>query len=147
MKWIAIVSIAAALGLAYFAWQTHGALEETRVEVRSVRAQLTQAQADTRKARTEAEAAAKEASHARIAAEQAGAEAKSARAFLDAERGMNLKLREDIALLQQRIAMGSRAPAASPAALPMPMLVRPQQPMVIRAVPAPAPQGVAVPAR
>lgn len=147
MKWIAIASIAAALGIGYFAWQTHGALQETRVEVRSVKAQLTQAQAELRKAHTEMEAARQEASSAKLAADQLRVEANSNRVFLDAERAMNLKLREDMAMLQQRLLSGGRgAPPPSPALALPPMLVRPQ-PVGVRALPTPVPQSAAQPAR
>ena len=146
MKWIAIAAIAAALGIGYFAWQTHGALQEARVEARSAKAQLTQAQADLRKAHGEMEAARNEASAAKLAADQARAEANSNRVFLDAERAMNLKLREDMAMLQQRLATAGRSAPPTPALALPPMLVRPQ-PVGVRALPAPAPQSAAQPAR
>ena len=80
-----------------------------------------------------------------MAFEQQRVELNAAKAFLDSERTATARVREELAMAKEQIAFMSKSRAAqSGAGYPAPMLVRPQAPMVIRAVPAPAPQGNAV---
>ena len=147
--------VAAVLGLAAlaaggFAWHTHQALGEARRELAGLKTQLDKAKADIKTAQTEAEKQRKEAEAQKIALEQAHSELNTSRQFLEAERAMNTRLREQLVLAMSRAAQprpSSAQPQLPPGlVLPQPL---PQRPLEIRIAPnrGPTSIGVGVPAR
>lgn len=147
--------LAAALGLAAlaagggFAWHQHQALGEAQRELAGLKAQLDKAKADLKTVQAEAEKQRKEADMQKAALDQAQSELNSARNFLEAERAMNARLREEVILAIARAAQTRPAAAqALPPGLVLPQLA-PQRPLEVRIAPnrGPTSIGVGVPAR
>ena len=132
MKWLAIVALAIAAAAGFTAWQKNSALGEANQQVARLNADVQKAQADVKSAKAAADTLRKELAEAKAAAEQSRADANSARTFLDAERAMNMKLREDMA----KLASAGRAarPVQVPPQLLIPMPVQ-RQPTEVRIAP------------
>ncbi|HEX2649075.1 MAG TPA: hypothetical protein VHN19_03950 [Burkholderiales bacterium] len=146
--------LAAVLGLAAlaaggFAWHTHRALGETRRELADLKTQLDKAKTDLKTAQAEAEKQRKEAETHKAALEQTQSELASARHFLEAERAMSTRLREELVLARARSAQPRPSAAqALPPGLVLPQLA-PQRPLEVRIAPnrGATSVGVGVPAR
>ena len=138
-----------ALAAGGFAWHTHQALGDARRELTGLKAQLDRAKADIKTAQAEAEKQRKEAEAQKAGLEQAQSELNSARNFLEAERAMNARLREDLVLAMSRATQPrpSSAQPQLPPGLVLPQLA-PQRPLEVRIAPnrGPTAIGVGVPA-
>jgi peptidoglycan hydrolase CwlO-like protein len=145
MKTIAasIVCLAAALAAAGFAWQRNQALEATKAELAGANSQLQKAKSDIGSLAAELEALRKESAEQKMAAEQLRAEVTTAKAFLEAEKGLALRLREELAKAQ----LAGRPRAAPPAPARVQPSVVPAQPTAIRTGPAGSAVGAGAPAR
>ena len=140
----------AALAAGGFAWHTQQALGETRRELAGLKTQLDKAKADIKTAQAEAEKQRKELEAQKLAVEQAQSDLNSTRQFLEAERSMNTRLREQLVLAMSRTSQPrpSSAQPQLPPGLVLPQLA-PQRPMEVRIAPGRGPTsiGVGVPAR
>ena len=151
MKTITIVvALAAALAAGGFAWQKHKELNEARAESMAQQVQLAKSRADLAKMGAEVEVLKKNVAEQKMEADKLRAELTTAQAFLEAEKALGLRLREDLAKAKEQLASASRArPAqAAPARTtqPQPMVI--QAPVtVIRAAPAGRAVGAGSPAQ
>ncbi|HXR58845.1 MAG TPA: hypothetical protein VN747_05970 [Burkholderiales bacterium] len=146
---LAAVLALAALAAGGFAWHTRQALSETRRELAGVKSQLEKTQGELKTAQVEAETRRKQAEAQKAALEQAQAEVNAARHFLEAERAMNTRLREELVLAKSHAAQPRPAAAQGlPPGLVLPQLA-PQRPLEVRMAPnrGPTSIGVGVPAR
>lgn len=150
MKIAVIVLAVIALGAAGLAWQQHRALAGAQAELAMAKSDLQKAQAEARAKDAAAETARKEAAAHKAALDQQQAEFRATQSFLETERALSARLRDELERAKEMIASGGRPrggqPQASQSAPPgyVPMLVRPQ-PTTIRAAPsAGAAQGNAV---
>jgi hypothetical protein len=146
---LAAVLALAALAAGGFAWQTHRALGDTQRALAGAKTQLDKTKADLKALQAEAAKQRKEAEAQKVALEQAQSEVNTARQFLEAERAMNTRLREELILAKSRAAQPKPAAAqALPPGLVLPRLA-PQRPMEVRIAPnrGPTAIGVGVPAR
>jgi cell shape-determining protein MreC len=137
VKTIALaVAVIAAVASAGFAWQRNQALEEARTSLAGANSQLQKTQADLRSVSAEVAPLRKESAEQKATIEQQRVELAAAKAFLDSERAATARIREELATTKEQIAFMSRSRAAQATpAYPAPTLIRPQPPMVIRAVP------------
>jgi hypothetical protein len=155
MKWIAAASIVIAMAAGVFAFQRHQVAETAAAQAASLKAEAEKAQADLKAARAERDALRKEAAELKLAADELRAAAEVAGKFLEAERAVSARLREDLAMTSARLAAaGSRQQPRPPEAFPpgvLPPGLAPFQrppPMAVRAAPGgPAAVGAAAPAR
>jgi len=154
MKWIAAASIVIAIAAGVFAFLRDQAADAAAARVGSLEAEAQKAQADLNAARTERDALSKERAQLTLEAQQLRAAAEVAGRFLEAEKAVSARLREDLAMASARLAAAAtRQPRASdalpPGVLP-PGLVPFQRPppVAVRAAPGgPTAVGAGAPAR
>ena len=144
---VALISIAAAGAAGYYGWRQKQELERTAAELTGTRAGLSKANGELAKARETLAVAVNELQEQQAANQKLTSERDTAVAFLMQEKAYGERLRAELTLAQQQIAfMRTRGPSA-PAARYEPALAPQVRPMVIRALPAPQPQGAAMQAR
>jgi hypothetical protein len=141
MKWIVGASIAVAVAAVVVAVLRNQAADTATARVTQLEAESQKAQADVKAARAERDAQGKEAARLTQEAQQLRSAADTATQFLEVERAMSTRLREDLAMASARLAAtGTRPPrqadALPPGILP-PGIVQIQRPapVVVRAVP------------
>ena len=147
MRIVALILALAAVGAAALAWHEHQELAETRAELAAAAGQLQKARAGLQAAQTELAALRKEAMAAKLATDQSQADLTAARSFLETEKAVTLRLREDLAKAKEQLADASRRPRASQPQFAPPMAVSPR-PTTVRAAPGgPTAVGAGSPAR
>ena len=132
----AIALILVLLGIAgggFLGWQQHQELRRTQLDLASARAAADKASADARAAKADAATVRKELEEQKAALQQARSEAETAKTFLEGEKAHSMRLQADLKLAREQMAYLRSRGAANFGA---PVLVAPQQPMVIRAAPA-----------
>lgn len=99
MKTVAMAAVCtiAALAAAGFAWQRHEALAATEVELTRINAELQKASTDLRSKSAELEALRKQAAEQEMALGQLQAELAAAKSFVEAEKAVAVRLREELA--------------------------------------------------
>lgn len=136
---LAAVFAVGAAAAGFLAWQAGSDLGRARSDLSSAKAGLDQARTELAAARKETAALSKEMSEQKIVVDQLRAERETARTFLEAEQAIGARLRADLALAKEQLAVLARNRPGG-ASFPLPVLIRPQ-PMVIKAAPS---QGSAV---
>jgi septal ring factor EnvC (AmiA/AmiB activator) len=134
-----VLGILAGAGVA---WERHGAATQARAELAGLRADLDQVQVQLRRMREERDTLHRESTEQKLHLQQLQAEMANARSFLEAEKAVSARLREEITKMKEAFAKAGRAGAAPP----RPMVVRPQ-PMTVVPGPRGSAVGAAVPAR
>lgn len=136
---VALIALAAAGAAGVYGWNQKQAHERTAAELSETRADLARASGELGKAREMLKQVAAELQQSQAAAEKLRGERDAAASFLQQEKAYGERLRAELTLAQQQLAFvrGRQSPASAPPTA----IMRPQQPMVIRAVPAPRPQG------
>ena len=143
---VALVGIAAAASAGYYGWKQKNELDRTTAELTTTRAALSRATGELTKARQTLVEVAKELEQQQATNEKLRSDRDAAVAFLMQEKAYGERLRAELTLAQQQIAfMRTRGGGGAPVRYE-PSLAVPPQPMVIRALPAPRPQGAAAPA-
>ena len=142
---VALIGIAAAAGAGFYGWQQKQELERTTAELAATRAALSRATGELKKARETLMEVAKELEQQQSANEKLKSERDAAVAFLVQEKAYGERVRAELTLAQQQIAF-MRSRGTAPAQFPAARAIE-AQPMVIRALPAPRPQGAARPAQ
>ena len=141
MKWNAAASIAIALAGGVFAFLRDQAANAAEAQVAALKAETQKAQADLKAAQVERDALRKEAAELSASAQELRAAAEVSGRFLDAERAMNARLREDLAMASARLAAAAnrqiRPPNALPPGMVLPGLAPIQRPppVAVRAAP------------
>lgn len=97
MKIIAAILALAAVAAAALAWHEHQELATTRAELSAASGQLQRGRAELQAVQNELVGLRKEALAAKLAMEQMQADLTTARSFLDAEKAMGARLRDDLA--------------------------------------------------
>jgi septal ring factor EnvC (AmiA/AmiB activator) len=132
---VAIAAVIAAVAGAGFAWQRNQALEKTKAELASTNSQMQKAKDDMLAMRVETEALRKEFAEQKLAAERSRADLASAQSYLDAEKAVGARLREELLKTKEQLASAGRPRSAQAAQVnPGAPTVRmvPTQPMVIK---------------
>ena len=149
MKWIAIASIALAIAAGGYAfWRDQAAT----ARIAQVEAEMQKAQAEVGALRAERDALRKSMADLTLEAQQLRSDAEVAGRFLEAEKAMNARLREDLAMTTARLAAAGSRQARKPDALPpgvLPpglMLLQRPPPIAVRAAPGGSAAAVAAPA-
>jgi septal ring factor EnvC (AmiA/AmiB activator) len=137
---LAVLAAVVVLLAAGFAWQQHQAHLETKAALASARAELEKTTTDLRTTRDQLIVLRKEFSEQQLALNQLQAEMVSARAFVEAEKAVSARLREDLGKVKEEYAAALRAGRAMQVRPATPSLLAPPQPMVIQA----GPRGSAV---
>ena len=134
----AVLAAVAAAGAGAYGWMQHEEHARTKAALSSANAELQRTRTNLKTTQDELVALRKQFSEQEMALNQLQAEMANARAFVEAEKAISTRLREELAKTREEFATALRAGRAAqsrqtPAA---PTLIRvPQQPMVIRAVP------------
>jgi hypothetical protein len=152
MKWFAAAAVVVAIGAGVFAWQRHEAAEAAAAQVAGLKAEAQKADADMKAARAERDALRKEMAELKLAADQMRAEIDTAKQFIEAERAVSARLREDLAMAAARLAMMASRPqqrsadAIPPGVLPPGMMLMPRDkpPVAVRLAPNAGPTAVGV---
>ena len=97
MKIIAAILALAAVAAAALAWHEHQELATTRAELSAASGQLQRGRAELQAVQNELVGLRKEALAAKLAMDQMQADLTTARSFLDAEKAMGARLRDDLA--------------------------------------------------
>ena len=150
MKWIAAASLVIAVAAGAVAFARHQAASTAAAEVASLKAEAQKAQADLKVARAERDALRKEAAELELQARQLRSAADVAGRFLEAEKAVSARLREDLAMASARLAAaGSRQTRPSDALAPRLVPLQRSAPFTVRVAPggSPAAVGAAAPAR
>jgi hypothetical protein len=127
---VCVVGILAGAGLA---WERHRAAAQARAELASVRFDLNQAQVELRRMREERDALHRESTEQKLQLQQIQAEMANARSFVEAEKAVSARLREEMVKMREefaKLAKGGR-PSTQPRAStisPRPMTVVPAAP-------------------
>ena len=135
MRIIAALLALATVAAAALAWHENQELATTRAELAAANGQLQQARAELQAGQNELAGLRKEALAAKLAMEQMQADVTSARSFLEAEKAVGARLRDDLAKAK-----------AQPPRFGPPTAVSPR-PTTIRAAPAGTAVGAGAPAR
>src|SRR6185369_15534892 len=98
MKWIAAASIVIAIAAGVFAFLRNQAADEAAAQVAALKADVQKAQADLSAARAERDSTKKEMAELKVETQQLRAAADVAGKFLEAERAISARLREDLAM-------------------------------------------------
>ncbi len=152
MKWIAAASIVIAVTAGVVAFLRDQAAGAATARVAQLEADAQKAQADLKAAHAERDALRKESDGLKLEAQQLRSAADSAVQFLEMEKSINARLREDLAMASARLAAAGTRPTRQPDTLP-PGMVAPANvfrppPVVVRAAPGgPTSIGAAAPAR
>lgn len=139
MKWISALSIAIAIAAGVFAFQRNQAADAAQAKVASLQAEAQKAQAEMKAAQSERDALRKEAADLKLEAQELRSAAEVAGKFLESEKAVSTRLREDLAMVNARLAAaGTRQQPQRAIDMLPPELLRPAitpRPMVIRAAP------------
>jgi uncharacterized protein HemX len=139
---VALIALAAAGAGGLYGWQQKRELDRNASEFAATRAALAKATAELRSARELLAKATSELQEQQASAEKMRSERDEAVGFLQQEKAHGERLRAELTLAQQQLAfVRTRQSQFAP-----PSVVQPQQPMIIRAIPAPRPQSAASPA-
>jgi hypothetical protein len=154
MKWIAAASIFIAMAAGVFAFLRDQAADAAVAQVASLKAETQKALADTKAAQAERDALRKETADLKLAAEELRSAVEVAGRFLESEKAVSARLREDLAMTTARLAAaGTRqqrpSDALPPGVFPPGLMpIQRPQPIAVRAAPGgPTAVGAAAPAR
>jgi len=128
----AVLAALAAAGAGAFAWIQRQELVQTKSALNSANAELQKTRTDLKGALDELVSLRKQYSEQQMALAQLQAEMANARAFVEAEKAVSARLREDMAKMKEEFATALRAARASQARPAGPMLYDPPKPMVIQ---------------
>ena len=129
---VAVLAALAAAGAGAFGWMQHQEHRQTKAALNSANSELQKARSDLKVASDELVSLRKQYSEQQMALNQLQAEMANARAFLEAEKAVSARLREDMAKLKEDFATALRAARASQARPAGPMLYDTPKPMVIQ---------------
>jgi hypothetical protein len=140
----AVLLVAAVAGGGYAGWKLNSELGRLRIEVASTKQALEQAKAEARLSKEKAVALEKDLDEQKFQVTAIRAERDSAKVLQQAALRHSERMQQDLQLAQRQIEyLRARAGVSAGQALPQ---LAPQRPMIIQALPAPRPQGAAVPA-
>jgi predicted RNase H-like nuclease (RuvC/YqgF family) len=105
---VAAVCVLGILASAGLAWERHQAAAQARAEAASVRSDLNQAQVDLRRMREERDALHRESTEQKLQLQQLQAEMTHARSFVEAEKAVSARLREDMVKMKEDFAKGGK---------------------------------------
>lgn len=150
MKWIAAASLLIAIAAGVLAFQRDRAANAAAEQVASLKAQTQKAQADLNASVAERDALRKETAELKTREQELRSAAELAGRFLEAEKAVSARLREDLVMVSARLAAaGSRQQQRGADVLQpgLPSIARPP-PFVVRAAPGgPTAAGAGAPAR
>lgn len=134
MKWVAAACAAAAVAAGGLAFTQYQAAAAATARVAQLEADAKKAQADLAAAQKDRDAARKESADLKAEAQQLRAAADSAAQFLEMEKAISTRLREDLAMASARLAASGKSQQRSTDTLP-PGVLRglvpmPQQPPI-----------------
>jgi len=153
MKWIAAASIVIAVAAGVVAFLRDQAAGAATARVAQLEADVKKAQADLKAAHAERDALRKESDGLKLEAQQLRSAADGAVQFLEMEKSINARLREDLAMASARLAAAGTRPARQPDTLPpgtvAPATVLRPPPVAVRLAPGGGATsiGAAAPAR
>ena len=139
---LAIALVAAAAGATY-AWQKNSELEKTKRELAGAVSGLEKAKADALAAKEASNALRKELADQKTEVEQLRSQMTAASAFLEAEKAVSVRLRQDLDMANAKLALitsnrSVRNVQSIEGLTPMPVQ---RAPIRVIAIPAPAPQS------
>jgi hypothetical protein len=105
---VAAVCVLGILAGAGLAWERHRAAAQARAELASVRFDLNQAQLELRRMREERDALHRESTEQKLQLQQMQAETAHARSFVEAEKAVSARLREEIVKIKEDFAKGGK---------------------------------------
>ena len=111
MAAVCVLGILAGAGLA---WERHQAAAQARSELAGVRSELNQAQLELRRMREERDALHRESTEQKLQLQQIQAEMANARSFVEAEKAVSARLREDIVKIKEEFAKGGKPRPGQP---------------------------------
>ena len=139
---VALIAFAAAGAGGLYGWQQKSELDRTASALAAARDELARTTGELRSARELLAKANSELREQQAAAEKMRSERDVAVGILQQEKAYGERLRAELTLAQQQLAfVRTRQSQFAP-----PSILQPQQPMIIRAIPAPRPQSAASPA-
>jgi septal ring factor EnvC (AmiA/AmiB activator) len=145
---VAVVCAFAAVAAAGFGWMKYQELAAAKAQLTTTNTELQKTRADLRATQTELAALRKEAADAKLAMEQMQADLTTARSFLEAEKGVSARLRDELNQAKQQLAAAGRRPAAQAGPASAPPSVYNPKPMGVRLAPGgPTAAGAGAPAR
>ena len=141
---VAVLAALAAAGAGAFGWMQHQEHRQTKSALNSANSELQKTRSDLKVASDELVSLRKQYSEQQMALNQLQAEMANARTFLEAEKAVSARLREDMAKLKEDFATALRAARASQGRFAQPALVDSPPTRVIQgrrgaAIAAPAP--------
>lgn len=150
---LTVIALTAAAAGATYAWQKNSELEKTKRELAGAVTGLEKAKADALSAKEAANALRKEMADQKAAVDQLRSEMAAASSFLEAEKAVGARLRQELSMANEKLALlTNRRPGRDAQSIQglspiLPMTIQ-SAPMRVIAIPAPAPQsrGVAQPA-
>lgn len=110
---VAALAALAAAGAGGFAWMQHQELLQTKSALNSANSELQKTRTDLRSTSDELISLRKQYSEQQMALNQLQAEMANARAFVEAEKAVSARLREDMAKIKEEFATALRAARAS----------------------------------
>ena len=129
---VAVLAGLAAAGAGAFAWMQHQELRQTKSALNNANTELQKTRSDLKVASDELVSLRKQYAEQQMALNQLQAEMANARTFLEAEKAVSARLREDMAKMKEDFATALRAARSSQARPAGPMLYDPPKPMVIQ---------------
>jgi septal ring factor EnvC (AmiA/AmiB activator) len=109
-----LIAVAAVLVVAAgaFAWQRHQSLAQTKAELARVNSELQRTRSDLQAARGELATLQRQAAEQKLALDQLQADLSTARAFLEAEKGIGARLRDELLKAKEERSGGAKARTA-----------------------------------
>jgi septal ring factor EnvC (AmiA/AmiB activator) len=112
-----VVAAACVLGIlagAGLAWERHQSAAQARAELASVRSDLSQAQLDLRRTREERDTLHRASTEQKLQLQQMQAEMTHARSFVEAEKAVSARLRDEIVKIKEEFAKGGKPRPGQP---------------------------------
>ena len=129
---VAVLAALAAVGAGAFAWMQRLELMQTKSALNSANAELQKTRADLKGTQDELISLRKQYAEQQMALNQLQAEMANARAFVEAEKAVSARLREDMAKMKDEFATALRAARASQGRFATPTLADPPPARVVR---------------
>ena len=132
---VAVLAALAAVAAAGFAWQQHQAHLETKTALASAQSELHKTRTDLKTTQDELVALRRQFSEQQIALTQLQGEMVNARAFMEAEKAVSARVREELAKMKAEYAAALRTGRALQVRPVAPTLFTPARPPVVQAGP------------
>ena len=132
MVLVAVLAGLAAAGAGAFGWMQHQEHRQTKSALNNANAELQKTRGELKVASDELVSLRKQHAEQQMALNQLQAEMANARTFLEAEKAVSARLREDLAKMKEDFATALRAARSSQARPAGPMLYDSPKPMVIQ---------------